>query len=72
VVRAGDRILARENVGAGLALSIGIPADIVSARETILTIESDRTHVPAERSRRSPDRRRLGLRVFECRVTPAS
>ncbi|HEX3702546.1 MAG TPA: hypothetical protein VHU82_04395 [Vicinamibacterales bacterium] len=72
VVRVGDRILARESVGATLALSIGIPAAIVSARDTILTIESDQTHVPAERSRRSPDRRRLGLRVFECRVTPAS
>jgi hypothetical protein len=72
VVRVGDRILAQETVGAGLALSIGIPADILSAHDTILTIESDQTHVPAERSRRSPDRRRLGLRVFECRVTPAS
>ena len=72
VVRVGDRILARESVGAALALTIGIPADIVAARETMLTIESDQTHVPAERSRRSPDRRRLGLRVFECRVTPAS
>jgi hypothetical protein len=72
IVRAGDRILARETVDASLAVTIGIPADIVSARDTILTIESDQTHVPAERSRRSPDRRRLGLRVFECRVTPAS
>jgi hypothetical protein len=72
VVRIGNRILARENVGASLAVSIGIPADLLSARDTILTIESDQTHVPAERSRRSPDRRRLGLRVFECRVTPAS
>ena len=72
VVRIGDRVLAQESVGASLALSIGIPADLLSARDTILTIESDQTHVPAERSRRSPDRRRLGLRVFECRVTPAS
>jgi hypothetical protein len=72
VVRVGNRILAQEDVGASLAMSIGIPAAIVSGPDTILAIESNQTHVPAERSRRSPDRRRLGLRVYECRVTPAS
>jgi hypothetical protein len=72
-VRIGDRILAQEDVGARLDLSIGIPAELVSPRETVLTIESDQTHVPAERSwRRSPDRRRLGLRVYDCRIIPAS
>jgi hypothetical protein len=72
VVRVGNRILAQEDVGASLAMSIGIPAAIVSGPDTLLTIESNQTHVPAERSRRSRDRRRLGLRVYECRVTPAS
>jgi hypothetical protein len=74
VVRAGDRILAREAVGSTLSLSIGIPADMVSRRETLVTIETDHSHVPAERRwrRRSLDHRRLGVRVYECRVTPVS
>jgi hypothetical protein len=71
-VRVGDRVLTREEVGMDFGLSIGIPADIVIGREATITIETDQTHVPAERSRRSPDRRRLGLRVYECRITPVS
>lgn len=72
IVRVGDRILAREDVGATLAMSIGIPAEIVSGREATITIETDQFQVPAEQSRRSTDRRHLALRVFECRITPAS
>jgi hypothetical protein len=72
VIRAGDRILAREAVRRTVSLSIGIPADMVSRRETLVTIETDHSRVPAERSWRSRDRRRLGLRVYECRVTPVS
>jgi hypothetical protein len=71
IVRVGDRIVARENVGSTLMMSIGIPAEIVSGRETIITIETDQFQVPAEQSRRSADRRRLALRVYECRLTPA-
>jgi hypothetical protein len=72
VVRTGDRVLAREAVRSTLSLSIGIPADIVGGPETVVTIETDRTRVPAERRWRSADHRRLGLRVYECRVTPVS
>jgi hypothetical protein len=72
-VRIGNRILAQEEIGAHFDMSLGIPADLLSAPETTLLIESDQTHVPAERSwRGSPDRRRLGLRVYECLLTPAS
>jgi hypothetical protein len=72
VIRVGDRILAREAVRRTVSLSIGIPADMVSRHETLVTIETDHSRVPAERSWRSRDRRRLGLRVYECRVTPVS
>jgi hypothetical protein len=71
-IRTGDRILAREAIRSTMSLSIGIPSDVISGRETLITIETDRTHVPAERSWRNPDRRRLGLRVYECRVMPVS
>jgi hypothetical protein len=72
IIRTGDRILAREAIGSTMSLSIGIPSDMVGGAETRITIETDRIHVPAERSWRSRDRRRLGLRVYECRVTPVS
>lgn len=72
VVRVGDRILVREQVGSTLALSIGIPAEIVSGPEAIITIESDHFRVPADQSWRSSDHRHLAVRVYECRVTPAS
>ena len=44
---------------------------IEDAGDTI-TFETDQTYVPAERSGRTQDRRRLGLRIFRCelRATP--
>jgi hypothetical protein len=72
VIRTGDRVLAREAVRSTVSLSIGIPAEMVGRRETVITVETDLTHVPAERRPGSHDHRRLGVRVYECRVTPVS
>jgi len=38
----------------------------------VIAIETDGAFVPAETRWRSPDRRRLGLKILECRITPAS
>ena len=35
--------------------------------ETIV-LETDQVYVPAERSRRTEDRRHLGLRIFKCEI----
>ena len=39
-------------------------------RETI-SLETDQVFAPADRSRRSADRRHLGLRIFKCELRPA-
>jgi hypothetical protein len=71
-VRAGDRVVATLDVGKTFEQTVLIPADAVTAAESVLTIESSAWYVPAEASRRSADRRRLGLKLFECRVSAAS
>jgi hypothetical protein len=69
VVRAGKQILDEETVGDHFSLSVGIPAELLEGGETAITIETDQTYVPAERRWRSRDRRHLGLKISDCRVT---
>jgi hypothetical protein len=38
----------------------------------VVTLETDQVFQPADRSRKSADRRHLGLRVFRCEVRPVS
>jgi len=47
------------------AFSIDVP---IGAPGDSIVLETDQTYVPAERSRRTEDRRRLGLRIFKMRV----
>jgi len=72
VIRVGDRIVAEQTIGRTLALSVKIPAAAVAQDETIIAIETDGSYVPAERYSGSQDRRRLGLKIFECEIKPAS
>jgi hypothetical protein len=53
---------------------VPVAASAVTAEgETRLTIETDQWYVPAETNwRPTQDRRHLGLRLFECELTPAS
>lgn len=67
-VRAGDRELAAATVDSARAWTIDVPADALVASTGEVTIETDKTFVPAERGS-APDRRRLGLRVFAIRVS---
>ncbi len=71
-IKAGNRILAAYDIGSTFAIRQTIPKELVTAGETTITITTDTTYVPAERSGRTKDRRLLGLKVYECRVTPAS
>jgi hypothetical protein len=68
----GDRVIAEDDVRSSFSLSVVIPSALVGSSETVIVIETDRTYVPADRSFRSRDRRRLGLRVYRCDVTPVS
>jgi hypothetical protein len=70
-ISAGGRVVAEETLSNRFAMHVRIPAELVTGDESTITIETDQTYVPAERRRRSPDRRRLGLRVFQCEVRQA-
>jgi hypothetical protein len=67
-VRAGDRQIASATIDASRDWTFDVPADALAASGGTVTIETDRTFVPAERGG-GADRRRLGLRVFAIHVT---
>ena len=69
-VMAGDRELASSSVANSLEWAIDVPADAIRASGGRLTIETDRTFVPAERGGPA-DQRRLGLRIFGVRLSNA-
>ncbi len=60
------------DVGRSFTRTVLIPATSLPGPEDTITIETSAWYVPAEKRWRSRDRRRLGLKLFECRVTPAS
>ncbi len=66
--RAGERELAVSSISATGDWAFDVPADALAASGGAITIETDKTFVPAERGS-APDRRRLGLRVFAIRVS---
>ena len=67
-MRAGAREIAVLTVGNSQDLTFDVPADALAAAGGLLTIETDKTFVPAERDG-SADYRRLGLRVFGVAVS---
>lgn len=71
-VRAGDQVVAEFDVGRSFVRTVLVPANAVSDPETRLTIETSAWYVPAKTRWRSRDQRRLGLKLFACRVSPAS
>ena len=73
VVRAGATVVFDDELSSDFSIDITIPPAI--ARRPFggsITLETDQVFVPAERSRRSADRRHLGLRIFRCALRPAS
>jgi hypothetical protein len=67
LVRSGDHVVFDRLLSA--EFSLNIPID--GAAETI-SLETDQVFAPADRSRRSTDRRHLGLRIFKCELRPAT
>ena len=63
VVRAGNQVLATAEPSRDFELVVKVPAAALAASGGMVTIETDKTFVPFERSG-SPDKRRLGLRIF--------
>jgi hypothetical protein len=72
VVRAGDRIVAEQDVGTTFSIAAAIPAGALDGAEGAITVETSHWYIPAERSRRSSDRRHLGLKIYDCQLAPAS
>jgi hypothetical protein len=71
-VRVGERVAAQFDVGREFARTAIIPAELLDAEESAISIESSAWYVPAERRWRSNDQRRLALKLYECRITPVS
>jgi hypothetical protein len=71
VVRAGDRQIAEATAGESFSLTVVIPGELLPPGESIIAIETDQVYVPAERSSRTQDRRKLGLKMLECRFEAA-
>ena len=66
-IRAGTRVLATAQPSDDFELSVKVPATALAASDGMLTIETDQSFVPNERSG-SPDRRTLGLRIFKFEI----
>jgi hypothetical protein len=71
-VRAGDQLVTAFDVGRAFDRTVAIPASLLTGSEQTVIIESSAWYVPAERRWRSADRRRLALKLVDCRLTPAS
>ena len=72
LVRLGDLALLNETLTSDFSLTMTVPPDRGDAHEQVITLETDQVFAPADRSRRSADRRHLGLRIFSVRIVPAS
>ena len=71
-VRVGDRVVMQSDVNRVFSVQADIAADLLTGDETAVSVESDQFFVPAERSRRTRDRRHLALRVYDLQLKPAS
>jgi hypothetical protein len=68
---AGGRELAVTTISAARDWAFDVPAEALTASGGVITIETNRTFVPAERGG-GADRRRLGLRVFSIHIASNS
>jgi hypothetical protein len=66
-IRAGTQVLATAQPSSDFEMNVKVPAAALAASDGMLTIETDQSFVPHERSG-SPDRRTLGLRIFKFEI----
>ncbi len=71
-IKAGDAVAAAFDVDRTFSKTVIIPKALLAAPETSLTIESSHFYVPAETRWRSRDRRKLGLKLEACVLSPVS
>jgi hypothetical protein len=71
-VKVGDATAATFEIGKTFSRTVLIPRNLLTAPETSVVIESSAHYVPAETRWRSQDRRTLGLKLFECSLSPVS
>jgi hypothetical protein len=67
IVRAGNQVLATASPGDDFELVVKVPAPILAAAGGMITIETDKTFVPHDRTGVA-DMRILGLRIFRFEV----
>ena len=66
-VSAGARPLATFRPSADFSWRVIVPGDALAESKGVVTIETDRTYLPGA-AEGTTDTRKLGLRIFECRV----
>jgi hypothetical protein len=74
-IKAGATAIVNQRVGTAFVVNTTIPAAALRPGEnveSVITIETDGAFVPADVRWRTQDRRLLGLKILECRITPAS
>jgi hypothetical protein len=74
-IKAGESVILNQPVGSAFVVNTMIPAAALRPGEnveSVITLETDGAFVPADVRRRTQDRRLLGLKILECRITPAS
>ena len=71
-IRAGDRLVADQQVGRVFSISATIAAGLLGEAESSLTLETSAWYVPAKERWRSRDQRHLGLKIYSFQLVPAS
>jgi hypothetical protein len=67
VVRAGNQILATHNPATDFEMTVNVPAAALAAADGMITVETDKTFVPHDRTGVA-DKRTLGLRIFRFEI----
>jgi hypothetical protein len=71
-IRAGDRVVAEQDVGRRFSLSVPLPSGLLSDPGTSVVIETSAWYIPANDRWRSRDQRQLGLKIYSFQLVPAS
>ena len=63
VVRSAETVVFDGNLSSDFSIDVAIPI-----ASDVITLETDQIFIPGDRSRRTGDRRHLGLRIFTCEI----
>ena len=66
-IRAGNQVLGTAQPSNDFQITVKIPAAALAASDGMLTVETDQSFVPHDRTG-SPDRRTLGLRLYDLSI----